>query len=91
MLGGMLVGVTMLHLSPMEYLADAALAGTAPRWIGLGGRAPGRWWRSPGVTTASGVRARPRWGSHHAGGRDGIALVVVVDAIATVLLHGIGL
>jgi phospholipid/cholesterol/gamma-HCH transport system permease protein len=95
MLGGLLVGVTMLHLSPMEYLRQTqhALA-LRHLWIGLGkavafgsvvaltgcyyGIRCGRSAAAVGQATTQAVVM-------------GIVLVVVVDAIATVLFHGIGL
>ena len=95
MLGGMLVGVTMLHLSPMEYLRQTQHALALRHiWIGLGkavafgtvvaltgcyyGIRCGRSAAAVGQATTQAVVM-------------GIVLVVVVDAIATVLLHGIGL
>ena len=95
MLGGMLVGVTMLNLSPMEYLRQTqdALA-LRHVWIGLVkavafgtvvaltgcyyGIRCGRSAAAVGEATTKAVVM-------------GIVLVVVVDAIATVLLHGLGL
>jgi phospholipid/cholesterol/gamma-HCH transport system permease protein len=95
MLGGLLVGVTMLHLSPMEYLRQTQHA-LAMRhvWIGLGkavafgtvvaltgcyyGLRCGRSAAAVGQATTQAVVM-------------GIVLVVVVDAIATVLLHRVGL
>ena len=95
MLGGMLVGVTMLDLSPMEYLRQTQHALALRHvWIGLGkavafgtvvaltgcyyGIRCGRSAAAVGQATTQAVVM-------------GIVLVVVVDAIATVLLHGIGL
>ena len=95
MLGGMLVGVTMLDLSPMEYLRQTQHALPVRHvWIGLGkavafgtvvaltgcyyGIRCGRSAAAVGQATTQAVVM-------------GIVLVVVVDAVATVLLHGIGL
>jgi phospholipid/cholesterol/gamma-HCH transport system permease protein len=95
MLGGMVVAVTMLGLSPAEYLRQTrdALA-LRQVWIGLGkavafgtvvaltgcyyGIRCGRSAAAVGEATTKAVVM-------------GIVLVVVVDAIATVLLHELGL
>ena len=95
MLGGLFVGVTMLHLGTMEYLSQTRETLTlAHVWIGLGksvafgivvaltgcyyGIRCGRSAAAVGVATTKAVVM-------------GIVLVVVVDAVATLFLFGLGL
>jgi phospholipid/cholesterol/gamma-HCH transport system permease protein len=95
MLGGLVVGVTMLHLSPVEYLRQAqdALA-LRQVWIGLGKAVA-----FGAVVALTGCYYGLRCGRSAAAVGEattravvmGIVLVVVVDAIATVLLHALGL
>jgi phospholipid/cholesterol/gamma-HCH transport system permease protein len=95
MFGGMLVGVTVLHLSPMEYLRQTqdALA-LRQVWIGLGKAVA-----FGAVVALTGCYYGLRCGRSAAAVGEattravvmGIVLVVVVDAIATVLLHALGL
>ena len=94
-LGGLFVGVTMLHIGPTEYLRQTQEALALRHvWVGLGksvafgmvvaltgcyyGIRCGRSAAAVGEATTRAVVV-------------GIVLVVVVDAIATVLLHVLGL
>jgi phospholipid/cholesterol/gamma-HCH transport system permease protein len=95
MLGGLFVGVTMLHLGAAEYLSQTREALTlAHLWIGLGksvafgivvaltGCYYGiRCGRSAAAVGVATTRAVVM----------GIVLVVVVDAVATVFLYALGL
>jgi phospholipid/cholesterol/gamma-HCH transport system permease protein len=95
MLGGLFVGVTMLHLGAAEYLSQTREALTlAHLWIGLGksvafgivvaltGCYYGiRCGRSAAAVGVATTRAVVM----------GIVLVVVADAVATVFLYAVGL
>jgi phospholipid/cholesterol/gamma-HCH transport system permease protein len=95
MLGGLFVGVTVLHLGAIEYLSQTREALALRHvWIGLvKGVAFGA------VVALTGCYYGIRSGRSAAAVGEattkavvlGIVLVVVVDAIATVFLHGLGL
>ena len=95
LMGGMLVGVSMLHLGPLEYVRQTQNALSLRHvWIGLA-KAPAfggvvaltgcyyglRCQRTAGAVGEAATRAVVV----------GIVLVVLVDALATVLLHVAGL
>jgi phospholipid/cholesterol/gamma-HCH transport system permease protein len=95
MIGGLFVGVTVLHLGATEYLSQTREALALRHvWIGLvKGVAFGA------VVALTGCYYGIRSGRSAAAVGEattqavvmGIVLVVVVDAIATVFLHGLGL
>ncbi len=95
LMGGMFVGVSTLHLGPLEYLrqTQAALRLTHV-WIGLG-----KSLAFGAVVALTGCYYGIRCGRSAAAVGEaatravvvGIVLVVVVDALATVLLHAAGL